>query len=139
MKGVIRHALPAVLFCAASVPAFAATPTVSIDVKNVTVKELLHTIEANSKYTFAYADDDISSGKRVTIKASDRSIASIVAEAIPGAKVNINGNKIVITRDNAADTKEADKASARRKISGKVLDEAGEPVIGATVTVKGCI
>ncbi len=137
MKGVIRHALPAVLFCAASVPAFAATPTVSIDVKNVTVKELLHTIEANSKYTFAYADDDISSGKRVTIKASDRSIASIVAEAIPGAKVNINGNKIVITRDNAADTKEADKASARRKISGKVLDEAGEPVIGATVTVKG--
>ena len=44
MKGVIRHALPAVLFCAASVPAFAATPTVSIDVKNVTVKELLHKI-----------------------------------------------------------------------------------------------
>ena len=135
MKGVLRHALPTVLFCASAVPAFAATPTVSIDVKNVTVKELLHTIEANSKYTFAYADDDISSSKRVTIKASDRPIASIVAEAIPGAKVNVNGDKIIITRDTASNG--SDEAAARRKVSGQVLDENGEPVIGATVTVKG--
>ncbi len=134
----MRHSLPTILLCAASVPAFAATaPTVSIDVKNVTVKELLHTIEANSNYTFAYADDDISSTKRITLKADDRSIASIVAEVLPGAKIDVEGNKIIITRSNNNAAQQPDKAAARRKVSGTVLDEAGEPVIGATVKVKG--
>lgn len=140
MKSVMRRSVPVVLFCAATVPAFAAnTPTVSIDVKNVTVKELLHTIEAKSNYTFAYLDDDISSTKRVTIKAGDRSIASIIAEVLPGTKVDIDGNKIILSRETApkAETREADKRTTRRKVTGRVLDENGEPVIGATVTVKG--
>lgn len=61
LKRICRHLFLAVLLCAVSAAtASAQVPTVTVDAKNVTIKELLQRIEANSQYTFAYIDADIS-------------------------------------------------------------------------------
>ena len=98
LKRIIRHLSLAVLLCAVSVStASAQVPTVTVDAKNVTVKELLQRIEANSQYTFAYIDADIDTDKRVSVKAVNRSLASIIAEVLPGMNMEVKGLKIVLT------------------------------------------
>ena len=60
LKRICRHLFLAVLLCAVSAAtASAQVPTVTVDAKNVTIKELLQRIEANSQYTFAYIDADL--------------------------------------------------------------------------------
>ncbi|WP_295732377.1 hypothetical protein, partial [uncultured Muribaculum sp.] len=75
----------------------AQTQTVSINVKDVTIKELLKQIEAQSKYTFAYADSQIPVDRRVSVTAVDKPIEEILCEAIPGITVKTEGRKILIT------------------------------------------
>ena len=48
--------------------------TATVNVKDVTVKELLKAIEAGSTYTFAYVDTDIDLTKKVTISATAKDI-----------------------------------------------------------------
>ncbi|MCM1451307.1 MAG: SusC/RagA family TonB-linked outer membrane protein [Clostridium sp.] len=109
----------------------AQSPTVSVDVKNASVKELLQAIEAKTNYTFAYADADLPTEK-VTVKAENKSVQSIIAQALPGMKMEMKGTKIVLT---PAAKGQASEASHR--VSGTVVDEQGEPLIGASVAVKG--
>ena len=91
LKRICRH-----LFLTA-ITASAQVPTVTVDAKNVTIKELLQRIEANSQYTFAYIDADINPDKRVSVKAVNRSIASIVAEVLPNVNMEVKGLKIILT------------------------------------------
>lgn len=58
----------------ASFTASAQSQIVSIDAKNVTVKELLQQLEARSNYSFAYSDNDIPVDHRVTIKANNKTV-----------------------------------------------------------------
>lgn len=89
-------------FLAASLSASGQTPAVSIDVKDVSVKELLKTIENESGYTFAYVDSDINLNKTVSINAKDRSISSIIAEVLPGTKVEVKDKKVILTSGKAS-------------------------------------
>lgn len=98
LKRICRRLCAVIILCAVSaVPASAQVPNVTLEAKNVTVKELLRLIEANSPYTFAYADADITPGKRVSVKAENRSIESIIAEVLPEVNVEIKGLKILLT------------------------------------------
>ena len=89
-------AMVAMLF-AASATAQAQMPAVSIDVKNVSVKELLKTIEAKSGYTFAYVDSEVDLNKNVTVNANNKSIVSILSEVLPGMNAELKDKKIVLT------------------------------------------
>ena len=137
LKRICRHLFLAVLLCAVSAAtASAQVPTVTVDAKNVTIKELLQRIEANSQYTFAYIDADINPDKRVSVKAVNRSIASIIAEVLPNVNMEVKGLKIVLTaKRGGSQTRPA--ADAGRTVKGRVTDESGAPVIGATVILKG--
>lgn len=98
LKRICRHLLLTILLGAvSSAAASAQTPTVTVEAKNVTVKELLQRIEAGSQYTFAYIDAEIASERRVTVKAVNRTIASIIAEVLPHVNMEVKGLKIVLT------------------------------------------
>lgn len=133
----------------ASFTASAQSQIVSIDAKNVTVKELLQQLEARSNYSFAYSDNDIPVDHRVTIKANNKTVRAILQEALPGVALDVKGNKIVLLPGKTASkataqapgTAGGDKGRTRnetamRTISGRVLDETGEPMIGASVSLK---
>ena len=122
---------------AGAATASAQVPTVTVDAKNVTIKELLQRIEANSQYTFAYIDADINPDKRVSVKAVNRSIASIVAEVLPNVNMEVKGLKIVLTAKRGGESQTRPAADAGRTVKGRVTDESGAPVIGATVILKG--
>ena len=113
LKRICRHLFLAVLLCAASAAtASAQVPTVTVDAKNVTIKELLQRIEANSQYTFAYIDADINPDKRVSVKAVNRSIASIIAEVLPNVNMEVKGLKIVLTAKRGGESQTRPAADA---------------------------
>ena len=137
LKAMWRGLLADVLCVCFVIPARAQTPVVTLDARNVTIKELLQRIEAVSPYTFAYVNAEIDTPphRKVTVKAENRSIESILAEVLPDVSVEIKGRKIILT----AKPKETPRAAvdAARTVKGCVTDENGAPVIGATVILKG--
>ena len=108
----------------------AANPPVTIHLKNVTVAELLRQIEAQGQYSFAYNNADIDLTRVVSVDADAWPIERIVLKCIPDVLVNVERNKVILT------PRRGEQVSPPRKISGKVADASGNPVVGATVLLK---
>lgn len=114
--------------------------TATVNVKNVTVKELLKAIEAGSTYTFAYVDTDIDLTKKVTISATDKDIETIIKEVLPGVNVEFKDQKILLSNKPATSGQSVQKVAkqeAPRAVTGRVIDKNGQPIIGAMVIEKG--
>jgi hypothetical protein len=97
--------------------AFAQTQAVSMTVKNATLKEVLAKIEANSDYTFAYADTDFPAGRAYNLSVRNRSIESIIEEILPEARMEVKGHNIVLTKAPAP--QQSRQAEQSRIITGR--------------------
>ncbi len=117
--------------------AMAQLPKVSIDVRNVTVKSMLQQIESQCNYTVAYADSDIPVDRIVTVKAVDKSIDAIIRDVLPDVNVQVHGTKIIITRNHSLQEGDTSATKSAITVSGRVTDDSGEPVVGASVIQKG--
>ena len=136
LKRISRYFSVIILCMAVTTTAVAQTPKVTVDARNVSIKELLQRIEANSQYTFAYVDAEIKTDKIVSVTATNRSIASIIAEVLPGVNMEVKGLKIILTRARGGEPA-ASQAVASRTVKGLVTNENGDPIVGATVILKG--
>ena len=103
----------------------------TLNVKNITVKELLQTIEKQSRYTFVYNISDLDPARRVSLSVTDASVEAVIAQAIPEVTATVRGTQVVLVR------KAADKARPNVKITGTVRDADGVPLVGATLIVEG--
>lgn len=119
---------------------FAQDRKANVNVKDVTVKELLRAIEAGSTYTFAYVDTDIDLTRKVTVSATNKDIETIIKEVLPGVNVEFKDQKILLSNKPAASKSSVQSAPqpvAQRTVTGKIVDKDGQPVIGAMVIEKG--
>lgn len=109
---------------------------VSVSLKDTSLKQLFDVIERQTDYVFSYRDNLLKDyTKRVTLDMKDASVSSVLDEVLAGSGLHyriISGNQILIT-DGQTDLNNG----ARGTISGTVVDENGDPAIGATVRVKG--
>ncbi len=111
----------------------AQTGTVTVKLRNASVKELFGAIEKQTSYRFSYRDAEIKGKVNVTISATNRELKQLLEGELSklGLKYAVSGNKIIVTPVAAA-------ASAQpKKVTGKVVDANGEPVIGATIKEQG--
>lgn len=111
----------------------AQTGTVTVKLRNASVKELFSVIEKQTSYRFSYRDAEIKGKGNVTISATNRELKQLLEGELSklGLKYAVSGNKIIVTPVAAA-------ASAQpKKVTGKVVDANGEPVIGATIKEQG--
>lgn len=111
----------------------AQTGTVTVKLQNASVKELFSAIEKQTSYRFSYRDAEIKGKGNVTISATNRELKQLLEGELSklGLKYAVSGNKIIVTPVTAA-------ASAQsKKVTGRVVDANGEPVIGATIKEQG--
>lgn len=112
--------------------AFAQTGKVTVNIDNGTVKELFKAIEKQTSYRFSYRDVEVDGKNGISVNVENEEIKTLLVRELTrlGLTYTMSGNKIVVTplKQNK---------SQGGKISGKVLDAHGEPVIGATVMEKG--
>ena len=111
--------------------------TLSVNVNNKTLREVFQTIEKTSQFVFFYLDDAINLERKVSIDSKDKKIDEILTELFEGTSCTyrISDRQVFISGKSAAVS--AAQQQNARKITGRVTDTKGEPLIGVNVTVDG--
>ncbi|HEX9826209.1 MAG TPA: SusC/RagA family TonB-linked outer membrane protein, partial [Flavobacteriaceae bacterium] len=99
--------------------------------KTVTVDEVFKMIKEQTKYRFLYQEDMFKNLPEVHLKKGTIRVDKLINQSIASGKFNV-----VLIENNTILIKEA-KTQQQIVVTGKVTDEAGMPVVGATVLIKG--
>ena len=113
--------------------AYAQSKAIVVNVQNEPLPKVLRMIEKNTNYKFMFTNDDLNRYK-VTKNINEKDIHVVVSKLISGLplKYSVNKNFIYITVDNKSNSNRG-----ARRVTGHVVDENGEPLMGATVQVVG--
>lgn len=114
------------------------TTTVSLDMNNVTVEAVLSAIESESDYHFTYNLAQVDVERKVSIKVEDEPIDEVLDKLFVSDDVDYkieHNNHIILYKKEAAEVKSVQQQE--RTVTGVVLDENGETIIGASVMEVG--
>jgi len=108
---------------------------VTLDINNVTLKKVFDLIEQQTQLVFIYSNSEVDNQRLVSIKAESEPILPLLQKVLEGTDLvyTVNDKYIILNRERIALTSQ----QSQHEISGVVLDEAGEAIIGANVSVKG--
>lgn len=108
--------------------------TVSLAVKNVSLKQALRKIEALAKFSFTYKTEDIAGFTSITYQATDLTVARILDDLLKPAnlKYELVNENIIIKKIPAITI-----AVIEGGIKGTILDQSGIPIPFATVSIVG--
>lgn len=115
---------------------YAQKAIVNVEVQNKTVGEILKEIEKQSEFDFFFDNTLIDLNRRVSVTSRNGDIFKVLEKVFKGTNVkySILDKKIVLTT-NADNTQTVQQITF--KVIGKVVDNMGESVIGATVLEQG--
>lgn len=107
---------------------------ISLEVKNATLEEVFRLIENQSGFSFVYSRESLDRTGRVSLRVVNEAIDIVLDKALAGQPLAyaIDGKFIIIK----VATPISETRPARLDISGKVINENGLAIAGATVTVK---
>lgn len=108
---------------------------VTVNVKQQTIKQALRTIEKVSDYRFFYSNQLPDLDKKVTFEVNNQSIEATMSKLLSGTGLvyeKKEDNQIYL---GVKGSKSGQKEN--KKITGTIVDDNGEPVIGANVSIKG--
>ena len=130
-------ALAAALLVTLSVTA--QTRTVSVDVKNVPLGELLSLLEQRTGLTFAYNNAEINLSAPVSVSADGEDVVQVLNRALKaeGLVSKMEGGRIFVEKTAARSSAQAEPERKIKTYSGRVTDPSGEPLVGAGVLIKG--
>lgn len=136
MAALFSLAMPAQLFATQ----YSEQTRLTISANNQTVKEILYMIEGQSDFRFIYESGEMNLDKRVTVNFKNQSVEAILDNLFgnAGIQYEITENNFILINpvgNSSKDTKAV--AQQQKRITGKVVDKNGEPIIGANVVIKG--
>ena len=107
---------------------------VSFSTNKVTLKSAFEKIEKASKYKIAYNSSQLNANRSVTLSKKSDDVFGMLTHLLKGTNCTyeLEGNYIIIKLLQKAQT-----SGKKVKVRGVIKDETGEPIIGATVRVKG--
>jgi len=110
---------------------------ISLTVKDVSLEKVFREIERQTDYVFFFEEDAIRKTSRVTINVRKADLPDVLQRCFSNQPLayTIIGNTIVV-KFSGADNK-PEKVIPPAEITGKVTDEQGRPIEGASVTLKG--
>ena len=112
---------------------YSQSATVSVKAERIPLTDLFSQIEKQSEFLFFYVDEEVQNIK-VNVKATNQQIDKVLAQALSETNLTytINDRNINIVRKAYAYQQRQTK-----RITGKVIDDNGEPIIGANIVEKG--
>jgi TonB-linked SusC/RagA family outer membrane protein len=120
---------------------------ISISVINMGMEQVLEKIEGQTKVRFIYSAEVIHAERKVTLDYQNQRLDTVLETLLGPLGIEYKVSKKTILLRKAAEKKTSLKTEsfeniiprgqADREITGRVLDEKGEPIPGASVVVKG--
>lgn len=113
--------------------------TLSLKLKNKTIREVFTDIEKSSEYIFLYNRDTLDTERVVSINAENETINEVLDKLFEGTNniYKVSGRQVYISKEPEQNIFKREPQQLRNQITGKVTDEDGAPVIGANVIEKG--
>ena len=110
--------------------------TVTLDVRDKALKEVLGMVREQADVRFIYSEVELQKATPVTVKFANRPLSDAMSRVLSGQPftAEIEGDIIVIKPVPAAPQAQTVE---KRTVKGQVTDENGEPVPGANVYLKG--
>lgn len=105
--------------------------------RNETLKQVLKEIEAQTGLSVIYKTDDFDANRKITASFDNAAINEVLNEVLnDNLDYEIRSN--ILTISSKKDVQSQNRQAKQGKIiRGKVLDKRGNPVIGASVMIKG--
>ena len=126
--------------CVFSLTARAQTGTVSIKANKLPIDQVLKQIEGKTIYRFVYNKSVVNVTRTVSVDVENASVRSVLEEILGsnGIAWSVKKRQIVLRPADKPVVEHAPAAKGKSPVRGIVTDaKTGEPLIGATVTVKG--
>ncbi len=115
--------------------------TVTLKVKKQSLSQVLMSIKQQTGYHIIYNDRYVNPRAIVSVQATDRPLEEVLNKLLTPQSLTyyMKDNTIVIRplESNALSLDGKNHNAQQKTISGKVTDEAGEPLEGVTVAIKG--
>lgn len=112
---------------------FAAYSQITVNVKDISLRASLKKIEQVSNYKFFYSESLPELNQKISLNVQNATIAQTMELLLGRMELTYKkeqDNVIVLIR-------KAQDKSVAKKVTGTVVDEKGEPIIGASIVVKG--
>lgn len=110
---------------------------VNIPRSTLNVSELIAQIESQTKYLFVYNKQNVDVKRTVKIHAVNIPVSEVLKTVFAGTGIHylVEGNNIILTKN--ADTSTSPQQENKITVRGMVVDQKGDPVIGASILEKG--
>lgn len=108
--------------------------SITLKQKNVSISLLLKSIEKQSDYVFLYDKTEVSKSGKISIDVKDASIEKVLEMCLMDQPLTYKiFNRTIVLKGKGT----SPFISMFENINGRIFDESGKPVQGASVKVKG--
>lgn len=108
----------------------------TLELTNITMRDVFNEIEKNSEYIFFYSDE-VNVSTSVAVKVTDRTIDEIMKQVLKDTDYTYTvSDRQVFVKKAEVKTASLNVVQQQTRITGVVVDTKGEPVIGANVSLK---
>lgn len=107
----------------------------NLNVKNISIKEVLTKLEEQTEFRFLYSDSKIDVERRVSANLEGKAIGDILNNIFDGTDIQFKIIDRQILLSSRSD--KPDVVIQQQKVSGKVMDTKRQPLPGVTILVKG--
>ena len=111
----------------------------NLSTPRTTLGTVIKQIQSQSKYQFFY-DDKLSTVSVDAIKVKDASLETVLNQALKGKDISFRVEENIVYLSEKTDAPQdvnQQQPGKERKVTGQVVDDLGEPLIGVNVLVKG--
>jgi len=107
---------------------------ITLEMSDTRVEDVLNKIESKSEFFFRFNQKQIDIDRKVSIEANNEKISDVLDKLFAGTDVKhqVIDRKIVLTTNSLTENQQQGK-----KVTGKVTDQSGAPIPGASIVVKG--
>lgn len=128
-----------VTFCLQANNTYSQNATVNLNLENVSLTDVFREIEKQSDYRFFFNNTVLNAVKKQNVKTGEKSITAVLDQLFEGTDIGYKliDRYIVITSKKEDVSNLLARSDASIQIVGLVTDENGEPISGASVSLKG--
>jgi len=131
------------VFCSMAEMSYTQNARVTINKRNVALKEVLNEIEKQTDYLFIY-NNEVNTNEKVSVRAKEKTVSEVLNSLLRNKDINysMEGNHIILSvleKIGETDNKivEIIQQQQKKTITGTIVDINGEPIIGANVVEAG--
>lgn len=113
------------------------TQNITLNLRNATLKEFFNRIENQTTYSVVYRDVILSEANNITLATENKPLNEVLDQVLAPKRLSYKLSNKTIVILPASPAKDNTKTNRGETLTGVIKDDAGQPIVGANIVVKG--